>query len=89
MNSTTAEATSTSPYWAEALSAQSDDASLKECFSPLAEALAENEERILGEINATQGAPVDLGGYYLPDEEKANAAMRPSKTFNGLLAATH
>ncbi len=76
-------------YWAEALAAQDDDASLKECFSALAKDLAENEAKIMDELNSAQGAPVDIGGYYLPDDDKANAAMRPSPTFNGILAATH
>jgi len=76
-------------YWAEALAAQDEDGSLKECFSALAKALSDNEEKIVGELNAAQGAPVDLGGYYLPDEEKVSHAMRPSATFNGLISATH
>jgi len=76
-------------YWAEALAGQDKDASLKECFSVLAKGLADNEAKIMEELNAAQGAPVDIGGYYLPDEALAVKAMRPSATFNGLLAATH
>jgi len=76
-------------YWAQALAAQSDDASLRECFTVLAKELADNEEKIVDELNAAQGAPVDIGGYYLPDEELTEKAMRPSATFNSLLAAMH
>ncbi len=65
-------------YWAEALAAQDEDAELKQHFQPIAEKLAANEQKIVEELNAVQGKPVDLGGYYQPDEEKASAAMRPS-----------
>ncbi|MEX0331574.1 MAG: NADP-dependent isocitrate dehydrogenase [Puniceicoccaceae bacterium] len=74
-------------YWAEALAAQDEDAELKELFAPLAAKLAENEETIVGELLAVQGNPVDIGGYYWPDEEKASSAMRPSATFNEILAS--
>ncbi len=74
-------------YWAQALAAQDEDPELKERFTKLAAALSENEEKIINELNSAQGSPVDIGGYYLPDEEKANAAMRPSPTFNAALAA--
>ncbi|MBG7608535.1 MAG: NADP-dependent isocitrate dehydrogenase [Verrucomicrobia bacterium] len=73
-------------YWAQALAAQNEDAGLKEAFSPVANALAENEEKIVSELNAVQGSPTDIGGYYLPNDEKATAALRPSATFNGILA---
>lgn len=73
-------------YWAQALAAQNEDAGLKEAFSPVAKALAQNEEKIVSELNAVQGSPTDIGGYYLPDDEKATAALRPSATFNGILA---
>ncbi len=73
-------------YWAEALAAQDADAELKKTFAPLADSLASNEAAILAEIDATQGQPADLGGYYLPDDAKASAAMRPSATFNALIA---
>jgi len=73
-------------YWAQALAAQSDDAELAKRFTALAEALTANEITIVDELNAVQGAPVDLGGYYLPDAELAIAAMRPSVTFNRILA---
>ena len=73
-------------YWAQALAAQSDDAELAALFAPLAAALADAEETIVGELAAVQGEPVDLGGYYLVDEAKADAVMRPSATFNAALA---
>lgn len=73
-------------YWAQELADQSDDTELKERFAPIAKALAENEEAILEEINATQGKASDIGGYYWPDEEKLAAAMRPSATLNKALA---
>jgi isocitrate dehydrogenase len=74
-------------YWAEALAAQNDDAELKAIFTPVAGQLAANEAKIVEELLAVQGKPVDIGGYYLPDEAKANAALRPSATFNNILAA--
>jgi isocitrate dehydrogenase len=74
-------------YWAEALAAQESDAELKARFAPLAKALADHEATIVAELNAVQGQPVDLGGYYHPDEKRVCAAMRPSPTFNSALAA--
>jgi isocitrate dehydrogenase len=74
-------------YWAEALAAQNKDADLKARFAPLAKALVENEEKIINELTAVQGKPVDIGGYYRPDEKLVSAAMRPSQTFNAILAA--
>ncbi len=74
-------------YWAEALAAQDQDAELKARFAPLARTLAENEARIIAELTAVQGKPVDIGGYYRPDEKLVSAAMRPSQTFNAALAA--
>ncbi|MEL6492525.1 MAG: NADP-dependent isocitrate dehydrogenase [Cyanobacteria bacterium J06621_3] len=73
-------------YWAKALATQTKDAALKTAFEPLAEALANSEDAIVDELAAAQGDAVDIGGYYLPDREKAAQAMRPSKTFNNLLA---
>ncbi|WNK01460.1 NADP-dependent isocitrate dehydrogenase [Thalassospiraceae bacterium LMO-JJ14] len=72
-------------YWAEALAAQDDDAELKAYFAPLAEKLRENEEKIIAEIAASEGSPVDLGGYYHQDQAKRIAAMRPSATLNSLI----
>ena len=73
-------------YWAEALSEQKNDSELRALFSPLAQTLRSNEEKIVNELNEAQGSPMDLGGYYFPDENKVSAAMRPSKTFNQVLA---
>ena len=74
-------------FWAQALVDQSDDAGLQEEFRGLAEVLAENETRIVDELNAAQGQPVDIGGYYQPDDSRADAAMRPSETFNEAIAS--
>ena len=74
-------------YWAQALAAQDEDAALKAKFAPLAKALADNEQKIVAELIAVQGKPVDIGGYYRPDLAKVSAAMRPSATFNAALAA--
>ncbi len=73
-------------YWAEALAAQTDDAELAAQFAPLALALAENEPVIVAELNAVQGQPVDLGGYYYADPERVAQVMRPSVTLNAALA---
>ena len=72
-------------YWAEALAAQSDDAELAAHFAPIAKELAGKEEAILAELAAAQGAPADIGGYYLPDVEKKAAVMRPSATLNAIV----
>ncbi|WP_215223340.1 NADP-dependent isocitrate dehydrogenase [Echinicola shivajiensis] len=72
-------------YWAEALAAQDSDAALKEVFTKIAKAMGEKEEVIIAELNGAQGSPVDIGGYYKPNEEKTSNAMRPSKTLNGIL----
>jgi isocitrate dehydrogenase len=74
-------------YWAEELARQTDDAEIAAAFKGLAETLAAKESTIVGELLAVQGKPADIGGYYLPDAEKATAVMRPSKTFNDALAA--
>lgn len=73
-------------YWAQALAAQTDDADLQARFAPVAKALAENEAKIVAELIAASGKPVDLGGYYRLDETKAVKALRPSATFNSILA---
>lgn len=72
-------------FWAEALASQSGDEELQGRFAPFAEKLRSQEEAIVSELNDAQGAPVDLGGYYLPDPEKASRAMRPSPLFNDAL----
>ncbi|MBN2427187.1 MAG: NADP-dependent isocitrate dehydrogenase [Deltaproteobacteria bacterium] len=74
-------------YWAQALAEQTEDKELQARFSRLAEQLAANEAKIMDELDAAQGSPVDLGGYYRPDSEKVSKAMRPSATFNAALAA--
>ncbi len=74
-------------YWAEALAAQDQDAELKARFAPLAKNLTDNEAKIVAELNAAQGKPVNIGGYYHPNDELAFAAMRPSSTLNSALAA--
>ncbi|MDQ2701666.1 MAG: NADP-dependent isocitrate dehydrogenase [Pseudomonadota bacterium] len=74
-------------YWAQALAAQDADPALKARFAPLAKVLADNERKIVDELVAVQGKPVDIGGYYRPDEAKMEAAMRPSATFNAALAS--
>lgn len=72
-------------YWAQALAAQDDDAELKEKFTEIASSLSQNEEKIVKEMVAVQGSPIDIGGYYNPDFNKASQAMRPSGTFNQIL----
>lgn len=73
-------------YWAQELAAQSKDADLKQRFTPIAEKLAANEKTIVAELLGVQGKPVDIGGYYQPDDQKATAALRPSATLNKVLA---
>ena len=72
-------------YWTEALANQSDDASLKAHFTPIAEALSSNENTIVDELNSVQGQAMDIGGYYQPNPELASKAMRPSATFNSII----
>ena len=74
-------------YWAQALTEQTEDAELQAQFSPLAKTLAENEQTIVKELNAAQGKPVDIGGYFKPVIEKVSTVMRPSATFNDILDA--
>jgi isocitrate dehydrogenase len=73
-------------YWAEALAAQSQDSDLRETFAAIAQKLSAAEDAIVDELNRVQGEAVDVGGYYQPDVAKATAAMRPSATFNAILA---
>lgn len=73
-------------YWAEALAAQTKDAGLQAKFAPIAKAMQDNEAKILAEYNDSQGSKVDIGGYYRLDEAKTSKALRPSETFNGILA---
>jgi len=74
-------------YWAQALAAQDDDAALKATFAPLAKVLAENEDKIVAELNGVQGKPVEIGGYYKPDMALLAKAMRPSATLNAAIDA--
>lgn len=73
-------------YWAQALAEQTDDRALAALFAPAAAALLQGEAKILEELKAAQGKPVDIGGYYQPNEDKASRAMRPSATLNQVLA---
>jgi isocitrate dehydrogenase len=74
-------------YWAQALARRDNSTGLSARFKPLAETLAANEAKIDAELIAAQGKPVDTGGYYLPDQAKTSAGMRPSATLNAALAA--
>ncbi len=72
-------------YWAEAIAAQDSDADMKEKFAGLYKQLSENEQTIVQELNAAQGAEVDIEGYYYPEESKTDSAMRPSATLNAII----
>jgi isocitrate dehydrogenase len=74
-------------YWAQAVAAQTDDPALAAKFAPVAAALAENEQKIVDELNAAQGPAQDIGGYYKPDPAMTDAAMRPSATLNAIIAS--
>ena len=69
------------------MAAQTDDTGLADAFAPLAQQLAKNEKIIVAELATVQGQPVDIGGYYKPDFAKLDQVMRPSKTFNSILAS--
>ena len=68
------------------MAAQTEDKDLAAKFAPLAKTLTDNEKKIVDELNAVQGKPVDIGGYYMPDPKKLEAVMRPSATLNAALA---
>jgi len=72
-------------YWAQELAAQTEDKDLQAKFAPLAKTLADNEKKIVDELAAVQGKPADIGGYYILDQKKVTAVMRPSATFNAAL----
>lgn len=72
-------------YWAEELAEQDKDEELKNRFAKVAEELKQNEEKINEELLAAQGSPVDIGGYYFPDDKLAEKQMRPSETFNKII----
>ena len=74
-------------YWSQELAAQTQDKELQAHFAPLAKALTENEQKITAEFKAVQGKPADIGGYFLADKRKVNEVMRPSATFNAVLAS--
>ena len=74
-------------YWADALAANGSNAELAEKFAPVAKALKENEDKIIEELLAVEGKAVDMGGYYHPNDELAEKAMRPSATLNGIIDA--
>ncbi|HIP02273.1 MAG TPA: NADP-dependent isocitrate dehydrogenase, partial [Campylobacterales bacterium] len=74
-------------YWADALATQSDDKALSDKFAPVAAALKENEAKIIEELLSVEGKAQDIGGYYNPDDAKAEAAMRPSATLNAIIDA--
>ncbi|MEL6537724.1 MAG: NADP-dependent isocitrate dehydrogenase [Bacteroidota bacterium] len=73
-------------YWAQALAGQDKDGDLKAAFAGIAQELTANEEKIVEELNAVQGQPTDVGGYFHPNDDLASKAMRPSGTFNDILA---
>lgn len=73
-------------YWAQALQEQTEDTELQKQFASLAKTLTDNEDKIIEELNAVQGSPADIGGYYHADPEKTKLVMRPSETFNQALA---
>lgn len=74
-------------YWAQALAEQDKDADLKSDFSKIAKSLKDNESTIINELNAAQGSPVNIGGYYYPNETLVNINMRPSETLNTILSS--
>ena len=74
-------------YWAQAVAAQTTDKALAERFAPIAASLADNEEKIVKELNEAQGPPQDLDGYYRPNVAAAEKAMRPSATLNKIVDA--
>ncbi len=73
-------------YWANALANQTQDSELAQEFAPIAQALNDNEEKIVSELNGVQGQSVDINGYYFADREALDRAMRPSQTFNDIIA---
>lgn len=75
-------------YWSQALSEQTDDAEMAECFSRVAQMLADNERNIIAEMDAAHSDPVDIGGYFVADKNRMKSLMSPSETFNGVLQVT-
>jgi isocitrate dehydrogenase len=77
-----------SMYWAQELAEQTEDKELQAQFAVLAKTLADNEQKITEELKVVQGKAADIGGYYLLNDEKVNAVMRPSATFNAAMSAS-
>ena len=74
-------------YWAQALANQTQDAEFQARFKGVAQKMADNEEKIVQELNEAQGQPVDIGGYYIPSDEMTAKVMRPSATLNAIVDA--
>lgn len=74
-------------YWAQALATQAEDSELQATFAPVAQALVNQEAKIVAELNDAQGPAQDIAGYYAPDQALASKAMRPSETLNTILAS--
>ncbi len=74
-------------YWAQALAGQTQDAELQARFAKVAQQMADNEDKIVQELIDCQGQPVEIGGYYIPDDEMASRSMRPSATLNAIVDA--
>ena len=74
-------------YWAEALAKQTQDPELQARFAGVAKQLGDNEDKIVQELNDAQGHPVDIGGYYLPNDDMTAKCMRPSATLNAIVDA--
>ena len=72
-------------YWAQALADQTTDSELRDIFSGVAEEITNNEDKIVQELIEVQGSAVDIGGYYLPNDDLASKAMRPSSTLNSII----
>ncbi len=72
-------------YWAEALANQTKNSEMAETFKPIAKSMQENEEKINSELISSQGKPQDIGGYYQPNFQKTDDAMRPSATLNNIV----
>lgn len=72
-------------YWAEALASQEDDKELKKSFAKIAKEMVQNEDKIVEELNSAQGSAIDIGGYFMPNDELASEAMRPSATLNAII----
>ena len=72
-------------YWAQALAYQDKDTELKQRFTKIADELLKNEDKIVGELISVQGNAVNLDGYFMPDDKRAETVMRPSETLNSII----